>query len=48
MVVLFGACLGHGPPDNKGYERSVSDTPILLLIWRNALCQPLHLGWFFS
>ena len=25
----LGACLGHGPVDNRGHDRSVSDTPVL-------------------
>jgi hypothetical protein len=39
--------LGHGPPDYKGHERSVMDTPVLLFIWGNARCQSLPLNWFF-
>jgi hypothetical protein len=42
-----GAQLGHRPPDNKGHQRSASDTPILLFIWRNGRCQSLLLDWFF-
>jgi hypothetical protein len=39
--------LGHGPPDNKGHERSLPDTHVPLFIWRNVRCQPLPLDWFF-
>lgn len=42
----LGAHLGHGPPDNKGHQRPASDTPVLLVIWRNARCQSLPLSWF--
>lgn len=40
----LGAHLGDGPPDNKGYQRSVTETPILLFIWGNARYQSVHLG----
>jgi hypothetical protein len=43
----LGAHLGHGPPDNKGHQRSVSDTPVPPFIWGNVRCQALPLGWFF-
>ena len=31
-----GACLRHGPADNRGHVRSLPDTSIPLSAWRNA------------
>jgi hypothetical protein len=44
---LFGACLGHGPPDNSGHKRRLTDTSALPFTWGNAECQPLPIHWFF-
>jgi hypothetical protein len=44
---LFGACLGHGPPDNSGHKRRLTDTSVLPFTWGNAECQPLPIHWFF-
>jgi hypothetical protein len=43
----LGACLGHGPADTSGHERSLPDTQVLLFTCRNDQCQPLPLDWFF-
>jgi hypothetical protein len=47
MAVSFGACLGHGPPDNSGHKRHLTDTSALPFTWGNARCQQLPLDWFF-
>jgi hypothetical protein len=43
----LGAHLGHGPPDNRGHERSVPDTWVLPFTSANVRCQRAPLAWFF-